>query len=563
MTAKTAERANSTTAPTGPYRVRLAGAMAVSLLIHGLIISMQFGVPGIGLPTLEMPWRERRAQAVDLNVVLANPAPAPAAPEASAEPPAPPPVPAEAPRTGLRLVPLPKTAKAPAKEKPASKRKKEKPVAAARPPRARAKRETPVIALNEARENSFNVPAPALDEILTPPEPETAAPPVALPVPADAAPADDPAEQDRELAAQKLAEEENAQRQREAEEREARLQAEQQRIESVRRQEEEVARERALALEAQRAEEAKQREEVEKAAEQEAQRLAREREERRQAEEAARREAAALALQMQQDEILRREREEATRRALELEERQRAEALRLQAEQLQRAQREAMELQAHKQAEAAAEAARQQAAAREREKQVEATSTAKRERDPELLLGDSPGANERIGALPRKLTGGGLAGQALEQARRGDMLQGDASRTAPPSARQSDSNMDTPRRRSIFGSKDVDVGVMMYVESWRLKVERNGSINYPRASVDKAHGDPVVTVAIRSDGSVEDVVIHRSSGRPELDEAVLRIVRINARYSTFPPELARRFDVIEIRRVWNFDSRLRILEEVR
>ena len=109
----------------------------------------------------------------------------------------------------------------------------------------------------------------------------------------------------------------------------------------------------------------------------------------------------------------------------------------------------------------------------------------------------------------------------------------------------------------------VKLGLMMYVESWRLKIERNGNLNYPQSSIDKAHGDPVVTVAIRSDGSVENVVIHRSSGRPELDEAVRRIVRINARYSAFPPELARRYDVIEIRRAWNFDERLRIMEEVR
>jgi outer membrane biosynthesis protein TonB len=62
---------------------------------------------------------------------------------------------------------------------------------------------------------------------------------------------------------------------------------------------------------------------------------------------------------------------------------------------------------------------------------------------------------------------------------------------------------------------------------------------------------------------VEDIVIHQSSGRTELDEAVRRIVRVNARYSAFPPELARRYDVIEIRRAWNFDDRVRILEEVR
>jgi len=71
----------------------------------------------------------------------------------------------------------------------------------------------------------------------------------------------------------------------------------------------------------------------------------------------------------------------------------------------------------------------------------------------------------------------------------------------------------------------------------------------------------VVTVAIRSDGSLESVLINRSSGLREIDEAVQRIARLYAPYSAFQPGLARQFDVIEIRRVWNFDGPLRILEE--
>ena len=103
----------------------------------------------------------------------------------------------------------------------------------------------------------------------------------------------------------------------------------------------------------------------------------------------------------------------------------------------------------------------------------------------------------------------------------------------------------------------------MYVESWRQKVERNGNFNYSQTAKDKARGDPVVIVAIRSDGSVEDITIVRSSGRADLDEAVSRIVRLNAPYAVFPQNIAAKYDVIEIRRVWRFDETLRIVEEVR
>jgi outer membrane biosynthesis protein TonB len=59
------------------------------------------------------------------------------------------------------------------------------------------------------------------------------------------------------------------------------------------------------------------------------------------------------------------------------------------------------------------------------------------------------------------------------------------------------------------------------------------------------------------------VTILRSSGRPQLDDAVRRIVRVNARYAAFPPNVAARYDLVEIRRVWAFAEGLKLLEEVR
>ena len=103
----------------------------------------------------------------------------------------------------------------------------------------------------------------------------------------------------------------------------------------------------------------------------------------------------------------------------------------------------------------------------------------------------------------------------------------------------------------------------MYVESWRWKIERNGNLNYPSSARTRAAENPVVTVAIRRDGSVESVVIDRSSGLRDLDERVRRIVQLYAPYSAFPPDLARAYDVIEIRLVWIFADRLRIMEELR
>ena len=68
----------------------------------------------------------------------------------------------------------------------------------------------------------------------------------------------------------------------------------------------------------------------------------------------------------------------------------------------------------------------------------------------------------------------------------------------------------------------------------------------------------MVTVAIRSDGSVESVTVVISSGVADIDEAVRRIVHSHANYPAFPSELARDYDVVEIRRTWHFDTAVRL-----
>jgi len=65
-------------------------------------------------------------------------------------------------------------------------------------------------------------------------------------------------------------------------------------------------------------------------------------------------------------------------------------------------------------------------------------------------------------------------------------------------------------------------------------------------------------VAVRSDGSVESVTFELSSGAPEVDDAVRRIVRSHENYQAFPPALARDYDVVEIRRTWYFDTAVRL-----
>ena len=79
-----------------------------------------------------------------------------------------------------------------------------------------------------------------------------------------------------------------------------------------------------------------------------------------------------------------------------------------------------------------------------------------------------------------------------------------------------------------------------------------------REAVKQPHARPTVTVAIRSDGSVEKVTFEVSSGVPAIDEAIRKVIASQAPYPAFSPALARQYDVIEIRRTWIFDMAIRL-----
>ncbi|MEH6438116.1 TonB family protein, partial [Massilia sp. DD77] len=118
-------------------------------------------------------------------------------------------------------------------------------------------------------------------------------------------------------------------------------------------------------------------------------------------------------------------------------------------------------------------------------------------------------------------------------------------------------------RRVVADGRERDVPLRLYVDSVRQKLERNAVLGGARLSLREVRIDPLVSLSLRSDGSIDDVIILRSSGRPDMDDAVRRFVRLNARYSAFPPNVAARFDVIEIRRVWAFADGLKLMEEMR
>lgn len=133
------------------------------------------------------------------------------------------------------------------------------------------------------------------------------------------------------------------------------------------------------------------------------------------------------------------------------------------------------------------------------------------------------------------------------------------SATTSPGRSQADPvGADTRRKASIVGPDPRNIQLSFYGESWRQKVERIGSVNYPKVYRDRYYDTLVVTVTINSDGSLAGVRIDKSSGQKEMDDAVQRIVEMSAPFAAFPPDLKRSYDQLEITRTWSFEHGPRI-----
>ncbi|MEW7850670.1 energy transducer TonB [Massilia aurea] len=570
---------------------RLVGGIVVSVLLHGLLLSLQFGVRGgdaggggpISIVLAPTPLSATKDAA--LLTPTPTPTPTPALPvpvlpvpvlPSSAAPVAPVP-PAPEPARAMRLVDLPPPPPAPpvAKIAPAPKTSLRRP-APAGPKRGLREVATPVIATAPDLESEFAVAVP-LPEFEADPTPTVAdaidAPEelVASETPVEPEPvvddeaeraaqealalraADDAREQAllQKLALQREQEQEKEQKQ----EREQKQEQEQARLAQAQRDAAEarrLAEQRQVQQQAERDHEALLRQREQQAA------MARELAAQRVAQEAATQQAMVQAqLQARQ-----RAEDDARRVAQEAAERQRIDQLaqrRLAEERARQQAAEQARLDAERLASGAAEEAARQAAAQRLQAQASgptagpapgAGPTATRADGAGAGLGSGPG----IGAGPGALTG--LPGNRARELLRGVTIPNVDASGLPRGRPAND-------RRVLADGGERDAPLRLYVDSVRQKLERNAVLGGARLSQRDVRIDPLVSISLRSDGSIDEITIVRSSGRAEMDDAVRRFVRLNARYAAFPPNVAAQFDVIEIRRIWRLTDGLKLVEEMR
>ncbi len=111
-----------------------------------------------------------------------------------------------------------------------------------------------------------------------------------------------------------------------------------------------------------------------------------------------------------------------------------------------------------------------------------------------------------------------------------------------------------PKRKWIT-AKTREHKYAAYMEAWRQKVERVGNLNYPdEARRANLSGNLLLDVALRPDGSIDEIILRRSSGKKVLDDAAIRIVNLAAPFARFPKNIAAETDILHVERTWKFLS---------
>jgi protein TonB len=118
--------------------------------------------------------------------------------------------------------------------------------------------------------------------------------------------------------------------------------------------------------------------------------------------------------------------------------------------------------------------------------------------------------------------------------------------------RKLESRAQRPRQKFISASTR-EYKYAAYMEAWRAKVERIGNLNYPEAARQQGlSGSLILDVGLKPDGSIDDIIIRKSSGHKLLDDAAVRIVQLAAPYSPFTDDIKSETDILHITRTWQF-----------
>ena len=113
-----------------------------------------------------------------------------------------------------------------------------------------------------------------------------------------------------------------------------------------------------------------------------------------------------------------------------------------------------------------------------------------------------------------------------------------------------------PRRNDPWITPDTRASELApYLDSWRRRVERVGTIHYPTAALRAGiTANPVLEVMIDASGRLTGAAIRRSSGYPDLDHAALEILKMASPFDPFPAQLQEHYRTPRFAYEWQFTS---------
>ncbi|HEX6734782.1 MAG TPA: TonB family protein [Azonexus sp.] len=133
----------------------------------------------------------------------------------------------------------------------------------------------------------------------------------------------------------------------------------------------------------------------------------------------------------------------------------------------------------------------------------------------------------------------------LESARAMARLEGEISKSTEEYNKR-------PRKKFV-GARTEEYGLAAYLEAWKQKIERIGTLNYPEEARGKLYGNVVIYVELSAeDGSIYNAEISKSSGHKVLDQAAMKILRMSGPFGPIPREPLGGATVLSFARTWYF-----------
>lgn len=111
--------------------------------------------------------------------------------------------------------------------------------------------------------------------------------------------------------------------------------------------------------------------------------------------------------------------------------------------------------------------------------------------------------------------------------------------------------------RKFVSAKEKDPRYIAYMNTFVEKIHLVANNIFFKEHVKKEkinnfYGRAIVDVAVKSDGTLSEVTIRKSSNNKALDNAIIEVVNLAKPFELFPESFKNEVDILHITRTWSF-----------